>query len=399
MEPPMGAMAPKYVDSAFFSLEPDNVVEISGPLPRTLQNLVEFAEPCPPPEDQQEKRSENTMIKRCPASLDLSSTVEKTRNESFRESKSVDTILQLLRANSYVKAIEIYHALTIRHFKNTAFKVIANKLFESQQISIYISELIKDLAIDKRDEKIFEIASEHIEISRNLIKAKQEKIQVVTEEDFKSAFHETSPLANTVIHNIVGLYKVINNDSLRCALLMRMNASIFIFREIPVPRFPIDAIRKMGIPNRKDLEEARKNFQISLTPLIQACRAFMDEKTINAKTHIEKDLLSFHIEAGEVASLDFFFKNTCEPKHIVCLLPIALDELIQKGRINLLPLIMQMIIEMRDRFAVNDRPHIEEKIASAVIFAYGKGEIALAEKYAQLIPAKNDEILKRISRS
>ncbi|MFN4175307.1 MAG: hypothetical protein ACK4HV_09420, partial [Parachlamydiaceae bacterium] len=330
MEPPVGYNAPRYDHSHFYAAAAAELADIpeNDSSTRTLLNLVEFAEPLAAPEPEP-KRQEADKIKRCPASADLSSIVDHVRNESLRESKSVDEILQHLRSNQFAQAIEIYQSLFIPHFKNIAFKTISNKLFESEQIALFINALLKDLPLDKRDEKIFEMASEHIELSRGLIKAKQERFNVQELEGFKSAFRDTAFIAEKAIRNTVNLYKLLTHDSLRCALIKRLYASIFLFREIPIPKFPIEDLLKAGVTDKKDLEKERRSFQDNLFLFIKKCETFMTDSISSAKSHIENELLNFHLKSGNEASLIFFFKNTCQSHTRIHLQLFALDRHIQ----------------------------------------------------------------------
>ncbi len=396
MEPPSGRTAPRYDNFDLFNVA-DEIVDLSGddPAPRLLTDLlVEFAAPVAPPDIDS---SQLTVVKRSNSSADLSADVELSMASSLRDSKSVDTILQLLRENSFAQAIEIYHTLTLRHFKDTAFNVITSKLFESLQYSTHINELLKDMPLDKKDEKMFNMASDHLDRTRTFIRAAHQKTAVESMDDFNRVYNNTKPLINSGIENTVNIYKILTHDSLRCALIMRMYVTIFLFPPLPIRKFPLEAVMASGTLKIEELKEARKNFQTMINQIVNQCNQFIQETTSTAKRKIEFDLLRFHLEKSSATSLISFFKHTCESTIRPSLLMFAADQLIKNAKIDHLPSILEAVVEVKDQYSLEDQPKVEAMIVQAIVLAAKNNRIDLAEQFFTLVPHRRQEIINIIA--
>ena len=395
----------------YFKIE--DVVDLSSidNIPNSTRELcaeIDFAEPLSPPPslDPSELIDIQTPLpvplRRSNATADLSTAVELSIAASKRDSNIVDTLLGRVRANSFVEAIGLYHELTIRHFKDTAFNEISTKLFATNQISVHINELLKDIPLDKRSEKMFNMASDHMAKTRAKVlmtQARRAADLAKNDVNYKLIYDETQPLINNAISNVVDTYKAMSDDSLRCALIIRLNATLFIFPETPIPSFPIEEIiRERGIKDVEGLKAARREFQSEEVEAIgQVYEKFVNDTTTKAKRNIEFALLRFHLTESRQSSLLSFFRHICEPTMWANLLMFAAVQLIQEEKIDLLASILHAIVEVKNQYSVEDQPKVESMVVQAIVLATKKGRIDLAEQFFTLVPHRKEEILQTIA--
>lgn len=374
----------------------EDIENSTEPAPRSFNDLVAAVEPVGDGVDLSAPSPFRTPIRRSQASADLSSEVQTACDKSKRESIIVDNILVHLNSNDFKNAINLYHELTISSFKKTAFNTITNKLCQEGEIANHFAELSKNIPADFKDEKIFNISSDDISTANNFAKVVLNKLydkQLSAEEKYKEKYEVIKPLINNTINNTLAIYTLLNNDSLRCALIFRLYTFIYTFPEAPLPKFPVQQYIDSGIRTLDALKEMRKEHDVTVAGLAKIYRDFENETISMLKNKIETYLLKFHLTEEKHEALISFLKNVCSPEHKANFLMFSAIELIGKGKIEAFPYILQGIYEVRHQYSVEVRPNVENMIVQAIVLVTKKDRKDLAEEFFKLVPHKKDEIL------